>query len=145
MDDLIEALQIFRKYGNPEWPTHCAHDELIVNIDPSDVIESDLKRLDQLSFIPIKDDRCFKSFRFGSCQKEINMLLDYDKNIKNKSTAFKIYSRNEIQKVYKQHAMYCGTVLYSEDGGYVWHSVPIDSGKWQHDWVFACIGIHTWI
>ena len=67
MDDLIEALQIFRKYGNPEWPTHCAHDELIVNIDPSDVIESDLKRLDQLSFIPIKDDRCFKSFRFGSC------------------------------------------------------------------------------
>ena len=67
MDDLIEALQIFRKYGNPEWPTHCEHDELIVNIDPSNVTKSDLKRLDQLSFIPINDERHFKSFRFGSC------------------------------------------------------------------------------
>ena len=32
MDDLIAALTILRKYGNPQWPTHCEHDILYVAI-----------------------------------------------------------------------------------------------------------------
>ena len=28
MEDLIKALQILLKYGNPKYPTHCEHDEL---------------------------------------------------------------------------------------------------------------------
>jgi hypothetical protein len=30
MEDLIKALQIFLKYGNPNYPTNCSHDELFV-------------------------------------------------------------------------------------------------------------------
>ena len=30
MEKLIEALQIFLKYGNPDYPTHCEHDELTI-------------------------------------------------------------------------------------------------------------------
>lgn len=52
-----------------------------------------------------------------------------------------MYTAEDIQKIYKQHHYKCGTVLYSEDGGYEWHSVPIDSGKWKSSlWIFAIIG-----
>lgn len=34
MEDLIKALQIFLKYGNPDYPTYCLYDELWVDIDP---------------------------------------------------------------------------------------------------------------
>lgn len=67
MDDLIEALQILRKYGNPEYPTNCAHDELFVHIEPEKVSEEDKKRLDTLGFTPSSD--CydsFSSYKFGS-------------------------------------------------------------------------------
>lgn len=37
MVDLINALQIFREYGNPAYPTNCSHDELHVDIDPEKV------------------------------------------------------------------------------------------------------------
>lgn len=59
--------------------------------------------------------------------------------IRNHYAKFKIYEQQEILKVYQQHAKKCGTVLYSEDGGYTWHSVPMDSGKWDRNWVFAFI------
>lgn len=66
MDDLIEALGIFRKYGNPRCPTHCEHDELwVCGIDPADVSDQDTVKLDELGFFV--DDDGFKSFRFGSC------------------------------------------------------------------------------
>jgi hypothetical protein len=65
LDDLIEALTIFRKYGNPYRPTHCEHDELwICKIDPDQVSSEDLDRLDALGFF-MSDDG-FKSFEFGS-------------------------------------------------------------------------------
>ena len=48
MDDLIEALQIFRKYGNSHYPTHCEHDVMTVCINPDDVSEEDILRLDTL-------------------------------------------------------------------------------------------------
>lgn len=66
MDDLIKALQILRKYGNPEYPTNCCHDELTVCIDPALVSAEDMAALDELGFIPT-DDGAFHSFRFGSC------------------------------------------------------------------------------
>jgi hypothetical protein len=54
----------------------------------------------------------------------------------------KIYKKDEIQKVYKKHAHECGTVLYSDDGGYVWKSVPMDSGKWDiSKWIFSFIEV----
>ena len=31
MSDLIEALTIFLKYGNPRNPTHCEHDVLTIS------------------------------------------------------------------------------------------------------------------
>lgn len=67
MKDLIEALTILLKYGNPTYPTHCEHDELtICGIDPAGVSDEDKKRLDALGFFVSEDDECFKSFRFGS-------------------------------------------------------------------------------
>lgn len=65
MEDLIKALTIFLKYGNPENPTHCEHDEMTVDINPDLVSCQDKEELDKLGFFA--DDEHFKSFRFGSC------------------------------------------------------------------------------
>lgn len=65
MKDLIEALQIFLKYGNPEYPTHCEHDKLTVCIDPADVSEEDKARLEELGFH--EDCQDFYSYKYGSC------------------------------------------------------------------------------
>lgn len=71
MKDLIEALTIFLKYGNPYAPTHCEHDVLRVAIDPALVSDKDKARLEVLSFRAGEegsdDDGGFISFRFGSC------------------------------------------------------------------------------
>lgn len=65
MEDLIKALQILLKYGNPDNPTHCEHDVLwICGINPDDVSEEDKSALHKLGFF-VGDDG-FKSFRFGS-------------------------------------------------------------------------------
>lgn len=67
MDDLIEALTILRKYGNPEWPTHCEHDVMhFVDIDRDDMANEDIKRLDELGLFWDEDEECFISFKFGS-------------------------------------------------------------------------------
>jgi len=67
MSDLIKALQIFLKYADPGWPTHCEHDEMtICGIDPADVSKEDIEELDGLGFFHSEVDDCFKSFRFGS-------------------------------------------------------------------------------
>lgn len=67
MNKLIKALQIFLKYGNPNYPTHCEHDVLTVDIDPELVSAEDLAMLDELGFFPDVDSGDFKSYRFGSC------------------------------------------------------------------------------
>lgn len=67
MEQLIEALQIFLKYGNPSYPTHCGHDTLYINIDPKLVSPEDTTKLHVLGFKPdgyYKD--MFSSFRYGS-------------------------------------------------------------------------------
>jgi hypothetical protein len=67
MSDLIAALQIFLKYGDPYAPTFCSHDELgIAGIDPASVSAEDIAALDKLGFFVSESDECFKSYRFGS-------------------------------------------------------------------------------
>ena len=66
MDDLIKALQIFRKYGNPEFPTHCEHDVMYLNIDYHLVSNNDKKKLDELGFFKDEDNDKFMSYQFGS-------------------------------------------------------------------------------
>jgi len=71
MEKLIEALNIFLKYGNDKCPTCCVHDVLIVSIDPSLVSEEDCETLRTLSFYPDSDGEYggegFYSFKYGSC------------------------------------------------------------------------------
>ena len=67
MNDLIEALQIFLKYDNPDYPTHCEHDMMLVMIDPQIVSTDDSIRLDALGFfISTEHSDCFASYKFGS-------------------------------------------------------------------------------
>jgi len=74
MKDLIEALQIFLKYGNPNHPTHCEHDILhICGIEPDDVSHEDKAKLDKLGFHLEEPDghgfvenEGFYSFKYGS-------------------------------------------------------------------------------
>ncbi len=65
MKNLIEALIIFLKYKNEEFPTHCEHDILyVVGITKDEVSEEDQKRLDELDFI--YDEEGWISFKYGS-------------------------------------------------------------------------------
>ena len=71
MEDLIKALQIFLKYGNPQWPTHCDHDILMISpdINPANVSEIDKDELKILGFFISNEggEESFVSYRFGSC------------------------------------------------------------------------------
>lgn len=69
MENLIKALQILLKYGNPDYPTHCEHDVLIINqdINPDDVSEEDKKTLKELGFDQGWEGlNCFYSYKYGS-------------------------------------------------------------------------------
>ena len=68
MDDLIEALQILRKYGNPKYPTFCADKQMTIDgIVPSIVSAEDKYRLHYLGFEVIAGNNGdeFVSFKFG--------------------------------------------------------------------------------
>jgi len=69
MDDLIEALQIFKRYAKTDYelkfPTHCEHDVLHVCVSGK-VSEEDAARLDQLGFTYSEEDG-WHSTHFGSC------------------------------------------------------------------------------
>lgn len=66
MEDLLKAIQIFLKYGNPDYPTICDHDILYINedINPDDVSEEDIAELKKLGFSVM--DGQFYSYKFGS-------------------------------------------------------------------------------
>ncbi len=68
MEDLIKALTILLKYGNPKYPTNCSHDELTINSEiwPDMVSEEDKAELEKLGFT-LDEYGCFHSFRYGSC------------------------------------------------------------------------------
>jgi RimJ/RimL family protein N-acetyltransferase len=69
MEDLIYALQIFLKYGNPENPSHCEHDYFYINIDPELVSNDDQIILAEFGFFIDEDfdGKGFGSYRYGSC------------------------------------------------------------------------------
>lgn len=67
MDDLIKALQILRKYANPEYPSNCDHDCFRIHINPELVGIGDIKELEKLGFDVDEDLDCFTSSKFGSC------------------------------------------------------------------------------
>lgn len=67
MKKLIEALTILSKYTDTEWPTHCEHDVLTVDVDPKIVSEEDKAKLYELSFFPTEDEDGFMSYKYGSC------------------------------------------------------------------------------
>ncbi len=73
MSDLIKALQIFLKYGNPKYPTHCEHDILMIcGIDPKTVSNKDRIKLHNLGFCVNNDEYNeygephFYSYKYGS-------------------------------------------------------------------------------
>ena len=70
MKDLIKALNILLKYGNPDYPCQCSYDQLYIDIDPKKVSDDDKKKLDDLGFFPGEEEGCeegFISFKYGSC------------------------------------------------------------------------------
>ena len=66
MEDLIEALIIFKKYqGGRYAPTHCEHDVLyIMGVEKNDPSDKELERLEELGFH--RSENCWQSYRFGS-------------------------------------------------------------------------------
>lgn len=67
MEDLIKALQIFLKYNNAKWPTHCEHDVLmIMGVEKDEVSNEDTEELKSLGFSWNEEYDCFASYRFGS-------------------------------------------------------------------------------
>ncbi len=69
MDNLIKAFQILRKYGNPDWPTHCEHDVMYIDIDYNLVSDEDKEELDRLGIIEDSENEKFMSFRYGYCKR----------------------------------------------------------------------------
>lgn len=66
-DALIAAFTIFKKYANPQWPTHCEHDQMAVVGMPYDRMSpEDISALDHLGFAYDEDEEIFISFRYGS-------------------------------------------------------------------------------
>ena len=66
MKKLIEALNIFLKYGDPERPTHCLSGTLLIKINPDDVSYEDEIKLEELGFRANNDVGNFYSYQFGS-------------------------------------------------------------------------------
>lgn len=67
MDELIEALQIFKKYTNEKYPCWCAHDEFHICVEPEEVSDEDIEKLEELGFEPDEETNDFCSFKYGSC------------------------------------------------------------------------------
>lgn len=69
MKDLIEALQIMMKYENPDYPVHCEHDYLYIDIQWKQISKEDKTRLKELGFFKDKeyDNGGIGSFKYGSC------------------------------------------------------------------------------
>lgn len=67
MDKLIEALQIFLKYQNNRWPTHCEHDIMMISdITKEEISEEDSIKLKELDFHWNEEYDCWTSYHYGS-------------------------------------------------------------------------------
>lgn len=52
----------------------------------------------------------------------------------------RIYTLAEIEEVYARHDKFPSSVLYSEDNGESWHSVPKERNTWKiWNWIFAFV------
>ena len=69
MEDLIKALQILAKYGNPAYPCHCANEYLSINIPYDTVSTEDKVELEKLGFKKdsVHEGDGFGSYKYGSC------------------------------------------------------------------------------
>lgn len=68
MEKLIEALNIFLEYGNPDYPFYCDHEELQVHgYNIYDMSEHDIDTLAKLGFYWDKERELFYSFKYGDC------------------------------------------------------------------------------
>ena len=65
MKELITAFKIFSKYLDVVYPTSCKEGELVVNIHPYEVSNSDRQLLAECNFYPGQDQKTFVSYRFG--------------------------------------------------------------------------------
>lgn len=65
MDDLIEALQIFRKYKNLTFPTACEHDVLYI-LGVGQMLYNDHQRVLELGFLWDEEEGGYYSFKYGS-------------------------------------------------------------------------------
>lgn len=66
MDDLIQALTIFKKYHNEKWPTHCEHDILmIMAVGEQEMNEEDTQEVEKLGFHWSSEYDCWVSYKFG--------------------------------------------------------------------------------
>lgn len=66
MSDLIKALTILLKYGNPQYPTCCEHEILYIGIPQNIVSEDDKALLKELGVHVEELGDGFYSNRFGS-------------------------------------------------------------------------------
>lgn len=66
ISNLIAALEIFKKYGDVTYPTHCEHDVMYVGIAYDDVSVEDKAELAALGFNECGDLGIFQSFTYGS-------------------------------------------------------------------------------
>lgn len=67
MEDLIKALQIFLKYGNESYPTHCEHDVMLIcGYTEDQISDEDKKELDELGFFWTDEYDCWASYKYGS-------------------------------------------------------------------------------
>lgn len=67
MEKLIEALQIFLKYKNETFPTHCEHDILmVVGITEEEISDEDTLKLNELKFFWNSEYDGWTSYRYGS-------------------------------------------------------------------------------
>lgn len=65
MDDLIEALQIFKKYTDKQDIISCEDSVLIIKIEPYEVSYTDCRTLEKLGFSANHDKNNFISYQYS--------------------------------------------------------------------------------
>ncbi len=67
MKNLIKALQIFLKYRDEDYPTHCEDEVLMVlGITEEEVRQCDKEELNKLGFMWSEGYKCWVSYHYGS-------------------------------------------------------------------------------
>ena len=67
IEELLEAIKIFLKYDEGQYPINADHDIIYFYVDPNKVCESDHIRLEELGFDVHQEFDCYYSYKYGSC------------------------------------------------------------------------------